>query len=108
MLIKEIPNAELTEKDLPPPNASLAEIAKFALTFNGLEYWGPGEQGVTRADHWVALFEKDGSLPDSLNDLRACLFFEETRDYWSGFCQDEQERCFCRALVEAIRGKVSG
>jgi hypothetical protein len=63
----EIPNDQLRLADLPGEDASLADLCRFAHTFNGYEAFGGFDACADIAE------DRDHS---SLAHLRACLFFE--------------------------------
>ncbi|GFP19938.1 hypothetical protein HKBW3S03_01442 [Candidatus Hakubella thermalkaliphila] len=102
-MIKEILNSELTEQDLPPSNAEWADIWRFALSFDGYKH---SHKCGKLANATVAAFRKDKSLPKSLSDLRACLFFEQRRWRHFGEDPDKETMVYIQALIEAIREKV--
>ena len=102
----EIANAELSESDLPPPEAGWREIGRFALSFNGYEAWGSFQKCADVANRWADDFRATATLPDSLNELRTCLFFEQRRWRHFGFDPDEEAMRYISALVEEIRKRV--
>lgn len=118
----EIPNCDLTEGDLPPPSADFRTIWKFARTFDGYEFVkahpppDPPASGnlVNRlgrlANPALAAYRRDGSLPQTLNDPRACLFFESRRFHHQGSAKGGYDEAawthYIHALVEAIRREV--
>jgi hypothetical protein len=102
----EIANADLTEHDIPSPAAEWRQIGKFALTFNGYDSWGSFDKCAEIGNHWAKAHAERQALPDSLTDLRTCLFFEQRRWRHYGWEPDEQAMRYIRDLVEAIRGKV--
>jgi len=77
----------------------------FALTFGGYDRWGSIECTET-ANRWVTTYAERQALPDSLTELRTCLFFEQRR--WHHVDSEPGERAagYIRAMVEAIRGRV--
>ena len=104
--MSEIPNNELTIDQLPPPEADWDVIGRFALTFNGYEYWGGfGPCGDVATNCREAFLTGDG-LPESLSVLRTSLFFEQRRWRHYGYEPDEAGMIYIHALVEAIRSKV--
>ncbi len=102
----EIANAELTEFDVPFSGAPWAEIGRFALSFNGYEYWGSFEKCAEIANRWRGVYRAEGSLSDSLTELRTCLFFEQRRWRHFGLEPDEEGTAYIHALVERIRERV--
>lgn len=102
----EVDNADLKQSDVPPSNAGWYEIGRFALTFNGYERWGSFEKCAEVANLATQTFRESGSLPESLTDLRTCLFFEQRRWHHFGFDPDEKSMNYISALVEQIRQSV--
>ena len=102
----EIANTELSESDLPSPDAGWREIGRFALSFNGYEAWGSFRKCADVADRWADAVRATATLPDSLTELRTCLFFEQRRWRHFGFDPDEEAMRYIGALVEEIRKRV--
>ncbi len=102
----EIANADLTRFDVPSSGAAWAEIGKFALSFNGYEYWGSFEKCAEIANRWRDAYHSESSLPDSLAELRTCLFFEQRRWRHFGLDPDEEGTNYIHAIVERIRERV--
>lgn len=102
---REIPTDHLAENDLPPPNADWEAIAPLALSFNGYAY---SEKCGELANAMAAAFARDhrfsGAL--SLDDLRACLFFEQRRWRHFGEIPDEHAMAYIHRLIEAIREQL--
>jgi len=96
--VREIGNKNLTMADIPSPDASWREIAEFALTFDGYEFWGSFEKCAEIAN---------AKGQHSLTDLRTCLFFEQRRWRHFGEDPDREAMMYIRALVEKIRSWVS-
>jgi hypothetical protein len=101
--MQEITNANLTEADLPPPDADWGQINEFAHTFNGYTYSGKLHE---IGDGASAAFEQSHTLPESLSELRACLFYEARRSRHYGYDPGEAAMKYIQALVEAIRSHV--
>ena len=93
-----IDNASLKPGDIPEPGAPWDEIARFALTFDGYTYWQSFEKCAEIANR---------GNPETLAELRTCLFFEQRRWRHFGDGPDAEAMVDIRALVEGIRGKVS-
>jgi len=102
----EIANEELSESDLPPPEAGWREIGRFALSFNGYEAWGSFQKCAEVANRWGDAFRATATLPDSLTELRTCLFFEQRRWRHFGYDPNEEAMRYISALVEEIRKRV--
>jgi len=105
-MFDEIANTDLGENDLPPIDADWMRIAEFALTFDGYSHWGSFDRCADVGNRWAKAYAERQALPESLADLRTCLFFEQRRWRHYGWEPDEQAMRYIRALVEAIRGKV--
>ena len=103
----EITNAQLTAQAVPAVNAGWSEIGEFALTFNGYAHWGSMEKCVEVAKQWGSAWQTHATLPETLTNLRTCLFFEQRRLRFSGYSPDEQEMVYIHALVEMIRLKIA-
>jgi hypothetical protein len=104
--MNEIANSNLTEKDIPPPNAGWDVIELFALSFNGYSYWGSFEKCADIANSGLDLWNEKRVLPDSLIELRTCLFFEQRRWRHYGISPGSEDLPYIHALVDAIRSKV--
>jgi len=121
-MLRELPNDELTEGVIPSSDADLRAVCEFARTFDGYSYVGAQPKAdptwpdnlVWRLGHMAntprGAFHRDGNLPTTLSELRACLFFEARRRHHlnsaKGGYDDAAYHPFIRALVEAIRRKV--
>ncbi len=75
--MKEVPSHELTVADLPDPE-NQPEVAEFAHTFDGYRHFA--DRYEERMSVVRQRWEADGTLPDDLDDLRACLFLEHRRE----------------------------
>lgn len=71
---------------VPPPEATWNDISEFALSYNGYENFGTNPQDSTEfpdlpsfANAALEIWERNGTLPDSLHLLRCALFFEQRR-----------------------------
>jgi O-acetyl-ADP-ribose deacetylase len=101
--MQEIANANLAEHDLPSPSADWEQINAFAHTFNDYTYSDKLHEIGKGAN---VAFAQSRTLPDSLNDLRACLFYEARRSRHHGYDPDATAMKYVQALVEAIRSHV--
>ncbi len=105
-MAREISNADLTEDHLPAPDAEWHSIGRFALSFNGYEYWGSVKKCGDVANRAAGAYYAEGVLPNSLTEVRTCLFFEQRRWRHFGFDPDEETMDYIHALLERIRQKV--
>ena len=97
---------------VPNDDANLAEIFDFALTYKGYELNGDEDMGFQNCANIANNAKRDWletkNLPESLHELRSCLFFEQRRDRHSGGTLDGPEGFnYLVALVGRIR-EVSG
>ena len=95
-----IPNNKLTIDMLPGPEAMEGDFVAFGHTFNGYEALTDCAEVANRASK---AFEKDGTLPESLDALRGCLFYEQRRNRHCDSEASEEDLRYYRALVAAMR-----
>jgi hypothetical protein len=94
---------------VPDVDADLGEIFEFALTFPGYKLNGDEDTGFQNCAD-IANAAQSGwyetkNLPESLHELRSCLFFEQRRNHQSGGTLFDFN--YLVALVHRIR-EVSG
>jgi hypothetical protein len=101
-----IPNSLLLEEDIPSRRAAWKNILPFAHTFNGYEHWGSVKKCREVARKGIVLHKSKQELPQSLTDLRTCLFFEARR--WKHFEKTPTKTgmVYIHDLVDAIRVRV--
>jgi hypothetical protein len=101
-------SANLTSADMPGASASWAEISWFAAQHEGYASRDFDELAAlanSSANHFAS---HDQIKPDlTLDDLRACLFFEHRRFRHFGHAPDAESTPYIRALIEAIRTAVT-
>jgi len=102
----KIANDDLTQSDVPLADAGWYEIGKFALSFNGYDWWGSFHRCAEVANLAVQTYQQSGALPESLTELRTCLFFEQRRWHHFGLDPDEPAMGYIAALLEGIRRRV--
>ena len=85
-------------------DAELSVIHNFALSFDG--YSNNGDE-VTGFDNCAAIANRaqqmwleNKVLPESLHDLRTCLFFEQRRHHWDAPTGIDFERAMVRRIRE--------
>ena len=103
---REIANADLRLCHIPRPHSSWREIGSFALSFNGYEHWRSFEKCAKVAIGCSRAYDSEGALPDSLTELRTCLFYKQRALRHMGYDPDEEDMQYIRALVKRIREKV--
>jgi len=97
---------------VPDADAYLVAIFDFALTFDGYKLNGDEDTGFQNcaeiANNARDVWYETRNLPESLHDLRSCLFYEQRRYHHTGgtlFGSDDIK--YLVALVGRIR-EVSG
>lgn len=106
---RPIANEALTPGLIPDPLAPWLDLVYFAGTLNGYDALGVETEGLQRfADETFERFRSGGALPDDLTHLRAALFAEQRRDYWSDAYTDPSPvmLAYVHTLVEHIRARV--
>ena len=105
-MFDQIPNEDLTEQVLPSPDADWWQIWEFALAFDGYGHWGSFDECADLGNRWAAAYARNKALPESLTELRTCLFFEQRR--WHHFGDDPHETAerYIRDLLAEIRRRV--
>ena len=101
---RAIVNAAVTESVVPERGESWDIVSEFALSYDGYAYWDDLPELAGRVlQGWT----RDRHLPESLDELRACLFYEHRR--WHHFGQDPAGRSagYIWALLEAVADVVS-
>jgi hypothetical protein len=98
-----IPNDALRHRSVPQRGAPWETIEEFALSYDGYGYWSGLADLAGRS---IRAWTRDCSLPDSLDELRACLFYEQRR--WHHFGQEPYGKAadYLGALLEAITDRV--
>ena len=92
-----IDNADLRPGDIPVAGAPWDDIQRFALTFDGYNYWDSFEKCAEVANR---------GNPQNLVEFRTCLFFEQRRWRHFGEEPDAEAMKLIQTLVEGIRTKV--
>ncbi len=103
--IASVPHRALTSRDVPDPRAEFDDVVVFAYTYDGYARFGMEGCGAL-ANATVARFLADRTLPDDLDELRACLFFEARR--WIVLEQepDARARLYVGALLDHLAGRL--
>jgi hypothetical protein len=102
---RHVPHRVLRRSDLPAGRAPFEEIVTFAYTFDGYAHYGMEHCG-TLANETYATWTQAQTLPDDLDALRACLFFEARRWIVLEREPDIRARLYVDALLEAIGDAV--
>jgi len=102
---RSVPHRSLTREDLPDPRADFEDIVAFAYGFDGYARFGLEGCGEL-ANLTLSAYLRDRRLPDDLDELRACLYFEARR--WIVLQQepDTRARLYLGALLEHLGDRL--
>jgi len=95
---------------VPGEDAELFQIHNFALTYDG--YGSNGDEVTafrncaTIANLAAQKWLEQRLVPDTLHDLRTCLFFEARRHHWSSPTSVDYEVALVRRIREISGGEV--
>jgi hypothetical protein len=98
----QIQTGELRETDLPPAYGDWSDYARFAVTFSPHDRDLCSEMGADAFARW----RRTGDVPRRLEDLRACLWFEQRRWRFVGREPDTEGMRYVGALIRAIRTQL--
>lgn len=100
-----IAHEDLEPSALPHKRDPFDSLVKFAYTFDGYGHYGM-EQCAAIANRALSTFYHTNSLPDDLDTLRACLFFEARR--WTLYKQEPDNKglIYMHALIDRIKKKI--
>jgi len=98
----QIQTGELRETDLPNSYGEWSDYARFALTF------APNDREVCRelASDAFARWRRTAEVPRRLEELRACLWFEQRRWRFQGREPDAEGMRYVCALIRAMRAHI--
>lgn len=88
--------------EVPPPDAPLGELWRFALTFNGYERLGGFEATAELANGARERWNLQSTLPAALDEARCALFFEQRRWRHFGYDPAGEDEQYIRALVQRV------
>jgi hypothetical protein len=97
MARKPIPTSKLTKKHLPADDAGVSDLIAFAHTFDS-------EEVGLSFDRLAEI--ANGKDHSSIDNLRACLFFEARRWRHIGDDPDQEALQYWRSLVAEIKGQL--
>jgi hypothetical protein len=102
MYAAPIHTGKLRQTDLPNSWGDWSDYARFALTF------APRDREVCRelASDSFARWRRSGELASTLDELRACLWFEQRRWGFLGREPDPEGMRYVAALIRAMRGHL--
>ncbi len=94
-----IPNNKLTLDMLSGPEATTSEFVEFGHTFNGYEELPDCDEIANKA---ARRFAEHAAVPESLDALRACLFYEQRRNRHCDSEASEEDLRYYHALIAAM------
>jgi hypothetical protein len=105
LAVTAISNSQLDPETFPQKRDPFNTVVAFAYSFDGYAYFGM-DQCAAMANQALSTFYHTNVLPDDLDSLRACLFFEARR--WSLYKQEPDNKglIYMHALIDRIRKKV--
>ena len=103
--VSPVASEDLQTEDFPGRGATFDVVQKFGYSFDGYAALGMEDCAKIANAALSDYYHKD-ELPDDLDTLRACMFFEVRR--WSLYEQmpDTKANIYMFALVDAIREKL--
>ncbi|MEI8340970.1 MAG: hypothetical protein WCH43_05455 [Verrucomicrobiota bacterium] len=104
---------EMVEERIPVPGPEdpwwqVGEV--FALTFNAYDRVGDFDHVAKIGNRARKKFDEKGILPEDIDEIRTCLFFEQRR--WRHFdgdpYQEPEEKVYLQALFAVLSEKTGG
>src|SRR4029078_12559088 len=102
MYAAQIQTGELRAHDLPTTYGDWSDYARFAVTFTPKDREGGREFAAIAFADW----RRAGEVPRALQELRACLWFEQRRWRFMGREPDAEGMQYAAALIRAIGNQV--
>ena len=118
--------AKVKRDDVPSADAPFEDVISFAQTVDGYAAWGGIDEARARHQRTREVFDRDGTLPATLTNLRAALALAQREHYWAwtgGFIEPRGDdileianppqawensiQGYMRALADRIREQVS-
>jgi hypothetical protein len=99
-----VPNAQLRVHSIPGHGDTWDAISTFSLSYDGYAYWDDVSELATRS---IRRWTRNRTLPGSIDELRACLFYEQRR--WHHFGEEPNGRGaqYVTALLDSLRNLVA-
>jgi hypothetical protein len=99
-----VPNGQLRVHAVPERTDTWDAVSSFSLSYDGYAYWDDVSELATRS---LRSWTRAHTLPGSIDELRACLFFEQRR--WHHFGEEPNGRGaqYVWALLDSLRTLVA-
>jgi hypothetical protein len=94
-----IRSGDVREADLPSTYGEWPDYARFAVSFKPRS----SDECAELANWALARWRRTGELPRTVEELRACLWFEYRRWRFHDRVPDAETMRYCGALVRAMR-----
>lgn len=107
--LRNIADTSLRISDVPQADSTdWSTIARFALTYDAYENLGSFERVAVIANNSLRHWRATGQLPESLTNMRVCIFFEQKRR-WRHFGEqpDKEAMVYIAATLAALRGRLT-
>ena len=95
-------SGDLGERDLPSTYADWTEYARFAASYEPRSTDDAAELGSWASARW----QRTGELPRTIDELRACLWFEYRRWRFHDREPDAVTMRYCAAIVRQLRSLI--
>jgi len=108
--VKYISTDSLRSSDVASQEATWPAIEEFALTFKGYDWAGSLEKCADLANSTRRTYDHspERRLPKlTLDELRACLYFEQRRSHHSDYVPEGEDLVYVKALLESIRRELA-
>jgi hypothetical protein len=106
MNIMLIPASELSKTTFPKRRDPFNKIVEFAYSFDGYAHFGM-EKCAEICNAALSAFYHSQVLPDDIDTLRACLFFEARRWTLYGKEPDNKGLIYIHALIDRLEKKLT-
>lgn len=100
---QSVATSAMTIADLPAPDAEEGTYHRFALTFNGYEEMGSLKRCGRIANESIERWRDSRELPTTIDELRACMFFEQRRWHHFGYGFDEETMAYLKEIVAKLK-----
>jgi hypothetical protein len=99
-----VPNAQLQLGAIPERGDPWDAVSSLSLSYDGYAYWDDVIELATRS---IRSWTRDRAVPGTIDEVRACLFYEQRR--WHHFGEDPSGRgaLYIGALLDTLRTLVA-